>query len=93
MEGSRIREKIKRELITKKNFDAKMKNVENLIRQKMFLHAIFKSNLTVATFIEVQRDNLIENTGANKLKHFFLPYLSVLAKKSTDNLFEENDSY
>ena len=71
MEGSRSRENIKRELIAKRNCDAKMKNVENLIRQKMFLHATFKSNLTVATFIEVQSDNLIENTGANKLKHIF----------------------
>ena len=48
-----------------------MKNGKNLIRQEMFLHATFKSNLTVAAFIEVQRDNLIENTGANKLKHIF----------------------
>ena len=71
MEGGRSREKIKRALIAKKNFDAKMKNGKNLIRQKMFLHATFKSNLTDAAFIEVQRDNLIENTGANKLKHIF----------------------
>ena len=72
MEGSRSREKIKRELIAKKNFDAKKeKNGKCSVGQKVFLHAIFKTNLIAAAVVEVQTDNLIKNPGTNELYHIF----------------------